>query len=289
MTVDDPTLTIARLCRVLECNTAAGLTLPQYRVLGLLAGGDERASLLASRVSVAKPTLTSIVDSLFERGFVTREIPDGDRRSIRLSITDSGRSQLQKRGSMSFAACSTRYSPNVPIPGPCSMHSPRWATRWTSAGCSVWPRRNWSHPKLAADESTQRQAPTASRCCIHPPRSGRTGDRLATASRAVHPPLPRGSHRDADPVGGRPDLDRPASPDPTSHRRSQHPRPSSIRSGRCSSSWSRPACSGSRPTTAVATSAPRSASASSTTCDWRSIGISTSSTSRGTTSCRSAT
>ena len=44
MTVDDPTLTIARLCRVLECNTAAGLTLPQYRVLGLLAGGDERAS-----------------------------------------------------------------------------------------------------------------------------------------------------------------------------------------------------------------------------------------------------
>jgi hypothetical protein len=28
MTVDDPTLTIARLCRVLECNTAAGLTLP---------------------------------------------------------------------------------------------------------------------------------------------------------------------------------------------------------------------------------------------------------------------
>src|SRR6476659_4436248 len=95
VTADDPTLTIARLCRVLECNTAAGLTLPQYRVLGLLASGDERASLLASRVSVAKPTLTAIVDSLFERGFVAREIPDGDRRSIRLSITDSGRSQLR--------------------------------------------------------------------------------------------------------------------------------------------------------------------------------------------------
>jgi DNA-binding MarR family transcriptional regulator len=95
MTADDPTLTIARLCRVLECNIAAGLTLPQYRVLGLLASGDERASLLASRVSVAKPTLTAIVDSLSERGFVAREIPDGDRRSIRVSITDSGRSQLR--------------------------------------------------------------------------------------------------------------------------------------------------------------------------------------------------
>jgi DNA-binding MarR family transcriptional regulator len=94
MTIDDPTLTIARLCRVLECNATADLTLPQYRVLGLLAGGDERASLLASRVSVAKPTLTSIVDSLFERGFVAREIPDGDRRSVRLSITKSGRTAL---------------------------------------------------------------------------------------------------------------------------------------------------------------------------------------------------
>jgi DNA-binding MarR family transcriptional regulator len=95
VTADDPTLTIARLCRVLECNTTAGLTLPQYRVLGLLAGGDERASLLASRVSVAKPTLTSIVDSLFERGLVSREIPDGDRRSVRVSITDAGRTELR--------------------------------------------------------------------------------------------------------------------------------------------------------------------------------------------------
>jgi DNA-binding MarR family transcriptional regulator len=96
MTVDDPTLTIARLARVLECNVAAGLTLPQYRVLGLLAGGDERATLLANRVAVAKPTLTSIVDSLFERGFVAREVPDGDRRSVRLSITAAGRVELSK-------------------------------------------------------------------------------------------------------------------------------------------------------------------------------------------------
>jgi DNA-binding MarR family transcriptional regulator len=96
MTVDDPTLTIARLARVLECNIAAGLTLPQYRVLGLLAGGDERATLLANRVAVAKPTLTSIVDSLFERGFVAREVPDGDRRSVRLSITAAGRAELRK-------------------------------------------------------------------------------------------------------------------------------------------------------------------------------------------------
>jgi DNA-binding MarR family transcriptional regulator len=96
VTVDDPTLIIARLARVLECNIAAGLTLPQYRVLGLLAGGDERATLLANRVAVAKPTLTSIVDSLHERGFVAREIPDGDRRAVRLSITAAGRVELRR-------------------------------------------------------------------------------------------------------------------------------------------------------------------------------------------------
>ena len=38
--------------------------------------------------------MTSIVDSLFERGFVAREIPDGDRRSVRLSITKAGRTAL---------------------------------------------------------------------------------------------------------------------------------------------------------------------------------------------------
>ena len=96
MTADDPTLTIARLCRVLECNTTAGLTLPQYRVLGLLAGGDERASLLASRVSVAKPTLTSIVDSLFDRGLVSRETPDGDRRRCDCRSPPAGRAELRK-------------------------------------------------------------------------------------------------------------------------------------------------------------------------------------------------
>ena len=101
MNEDDPTLTIARLARVLECNATAELTLPQYRVLGLLAGGDERASLLARRVAVAKPTLTSIVDSLFERGLVSRDTPDGDRRSVRVSITRAGRTEL-RRSSTAF-------------------------------------------------------------------------------------------------------------------------------------------------------------------------------------------
>ena len=91
MTVDEPTLTVARLGRLLENTSDVELSLPQYRVLGLLSTGDERATQLAARVSVTKPTLTAIVDSLVERGYVRRETTDGDRRAVRLSITANGR------------------------------------------------------------------------------------------------------------------------------------------------------------------------------------------------------
>ena len=98
MTVDEPTLTVARLGRLLENTSDVELSLPQYRVLGLLSTGDERATQLAARVSVTKPTLTAIVDSLVERGYVRRETTDGDRRAVRLSITANGRTAVERTG-----------------------------------------------------------------------------------------------------------------------------------------------------------------------------------------------
>lgn len=89
-----PTLTIARLSRLLESSTTGELTLSQYRVLGILCTGDERASRLADRLTVAKPTLTSLIDSLVDRGYVAREASAVDRRAVRLSITDAGREAL---------------------------------------------------------------------------------------------------------------------------------------------------------------------------------------------------
>ena len=84
---------IALAARKLERATG-DLTLAQYRVLALVAGGDERASLLAERLAVAKPTVTAVVDGLVERGFVSREAVEGDRRSLRLTVTKSGRQAL---------------------------------------------------------------------------------------------------------------------------------------------------------------------------------------------------
>jgi DNA-binding MarR family transcriptional regulator len=87
---------LALAARALERAAAASdLTLAQFRVLALMAAGDERSSLLADRLAVAKPTITAVVDGLVERGFVAREAVAGDRRSIRVTLTSNGEHALR--------------------------------------------------------------------------------------------------------------------------------------------------------------------------------------------------
>jgi len=84
-------LTIARLVRVLERQGGDELSLAQLRTLGLLMRGDERATELARRLAVPKPTMTAVVNSLVVKGYVAREGSREDRRVVRLSITPAGR------------------------------------------------------------------------------------------------------------------------------------------------------------------------------------------------------
>ncbi len=81
--------TLAMLARVLE-RAAGDLTLPQYRVLALVAAGDERATRLAGRLAITKPSVSAVVDGLVERGLLAREPVEEDRRAIRLRITRPG-------------------------------------------------------------------------------------------------------------------------------------------------------------------------------------------------------
>lgn len=87
---------LARLARGVEiaCQKTH-LSLAQYRLLGFVARSPQRASELASRASVSKPTLTSLIDGLAERGLVRREQVEGDRRGIRLDVTDAGAAALK--------------------------------------------------------------------------------------------------------------------------------------------------------------------------------------------------
>ena len=89
---DDPqgaVLTLMRLSRALE-RVDSGLSPQQYRILKLAGAGGERSARLAERLAVAKPTLTAIADSLVAAGLARREAEPGDRRVVRLRLTDAG-------------------------------------------------------------------------------------------------------------------------------------------------------------------------------------------------------
>jgi long-chain acyl-CoA synthetase len=66
------------------------LTLPQYRVLGILVEGSAAASGLAGRLAVRPSSVTAIIDGLVARGLVDRRHEEGDRRRIALRLTDEG-------------------------------------------------------------------------------------------------------------------------------------------------------------------------------------------------------
>jgi long-chain acyl-CoA synthetase len=74
--------------------TAADLSLPQYRVLGLLDESPAVSSDLAERLAVRPPSVTAIVDGLVARGLVERRHVVADRRQVDHCLTDAGRQAL---------------------------------------------------------------------------------------------------------------------------------------------------------------------------------------------------
>ncbi len=72
------------------------LTLPQYRVLGILAEGSAAASGLADRLAVRRPSITALIDGLEARGLVDRRQEDTDRRRVELRLTPEGAGTLAR-------------------------------------------------------------------------------------------------------------------------------------------------------------------------------------------------
>ena len=85
--------TLARLARILE-HSCVDLSMPQYRLLALVNDGGERASAIAGRLALSKPTITAAVDGLVDRGLVARGEVEGDRRAVNITITAAGRKAL---------------------------------------------------------------------------------------------------------------------------------------------------------------------------------------------------
>jgi len=74
------------------------LPLPQLKVLGMLERRDNRRmSEIGERLGVALSTVTQVADRLEQRGWVRRMDDPGDRRVVRLSLTDAGRRLMGER------------------------------------------------------------------------------------------------------------------------------------------------------------------------------------------------
>jgi DNA-binding MarR family transcriptional regulator len=80
---------LARATRVLE-RASGELSLAHYRVLSAVASGDERASRVAERLAIGKPTVSAAVEALVERGLLVRSGADGDQRVAVLHLTAEG-------------------------------------------------------------------------------------------------------------------------------------------------------------------------------------------------------
>jgi DNA-binding MarR family transcriptional regulator len=92
------------------------MTLPQFRVLAIVASSPERASRVAERAAVSRPSLSGVLDGLENRGWVQRSDVDGDRRGVHLDVTPAGRDALDAATSAAAAALGDVLADEVTAP-----------------------------------------------------------------------------------------------------------------------------------------------------------------------------
>jgi DNA-binding MarR family transcriptional regulator len=85
----DAVRALSRLSRIVE-RASDELSSADYRVMSAIAGGEARASRLASRLLLGKPSISSSVDSLSKRGHIVKSTVEGDNRAIELSLSEEG-------------------------------------------------------------------------------------------------------------------------------------------------------------------------------------------------------
>jgi DNA-binding MarR family transcriptional regulator len=89
--------TAARLARQVEIAlTAIDLSPAQYRMLVQIARGTGASSVLAEKLAVSAPSVTTVVEGLVQRGAVDRTPSAEDRRRNALTLTESGRVLLDR-------------------------------------------------------------------------------------------------------------------------------------------------------------------------------------------------
>lgn len=85
---------LTRASKILE-RASGGLSLAHYRVLAAVAAGDARASRVAARLALGKPTVSASVEALSARGLLVRSGVACDQRAVQLSLTAAGAAVLE--------------------------------------------------------------------------------------------------------------------------------------------------------------------------------------------------
>jgi DNA-binding MarR family transcriptional regulator len=80
---------LTKAAKVME-RASGGLSLAHYRVLSAVAAGDERASRVAARLALGKPTVSASVEALCARGLLVRSGDAADQRAVQLALTEAG-------------------------------------------------------------------------------------------------------------------------------------------------------------------------------------------------------
>jgi DNA-binding MarR family transcriptional regulator len=91
----DAVRALTKAARVME-RASGGLSLAHYRVLSAVAAGDERASRVAARLALGKPTVSASVDALCSRGLLVRSGDAVDQRAVQLTLTEAGRQLVEE-------------------------------------------------------------------------------------------------------------------------------------------------------------------------------------------------
>ena len=90
----------ASLARLADAHTPefldVDITMPQAKVLHLLAAGDVNMSELVARLGVTLPTVSGVVDRLVDRGLIARRVNPSDRRRVFVGITPAGTELLDR-------------------------------------------------------------------------------------------------------------------------------------------------------------------------------------------------
>jgi len=89
----DAVRALARASRLLE-RASGEVNLAHYRVLAAIASGDQRASRIAAKLALGKPTVSASVESLCKRGLLVRSEVEGDQRAAALRLTGEGKRVL---------------------------------------------------------------------------------------------------------------------------------------------------------------------------------------------------